>query len=968
MLSFIRFVSVILIFAINLQAQYGDDRHRRISLLDANNIQTIFSNTGIFSNHQLFRGTWKGTHNSYFGDNSILIGVQLPIKDYNNDGSLDTLTPVIITPVSRPGGGNFPTGGGNHWGFEPVPGFFNLLNPDTLRQIALSNYPITWPNRWPDQPTWGSNVWNGLFGPNAFVGKQEAYFVIDDSRDEDMFRRFGFLPDSTNPTRKGYGIRVSVRYVQLDKPLFKDILFRIYDIKNESLFNYSKVVFGKLCGTYIGGYGDEWNDEASLFYPKDNIIITQDFEPSMNGAPLVRTSANDRWRGRVGKFAEGFLQAPNQNRIASYVNFVPANNIRLSDERDLWRRLTPGFFYFPSSVNYSFDSIPIAQRGEDGDYMFGSHYFSLASGETRRIATFLTFGDNRYENLINAKNAEALYHSNFDTVLVTTAITLTNPNFYKTLTGVETIRWSSRVTAGTVEIMFSPDAGETWKIIEKNAPNSGVYQLNTTLLEDCSFGLLRLYKKDSNGNIYGFSQSRYFKINNPGNGSPFVKILNEEFANGIVITTPTQPFRLLVGDPESTQLNLRFYYSLFDDTSFVFTQSMTIQSDSASQIFNLNLLPIPNSQRLIIKVEVSDGQFNHFDLTDRFEKNNARQVVTTSNVHFINRFAEVPVQIRIIDSTQFTSSEYIITFNDTLDLAKKYFSVFKRATNSYLLRLSRLVPFSESEVFDGMTLYTEDIFTQVDTARSHWNINRPNNLNFSWMRYSSFTVTGLTPPFDYALVFSNSYSDSSNNLNHLLGYNFPISTRLNFRIFDITNKTAPKRVKFSFFEEDYTKRDTLSNFDVIVLSNPNGTLISYLLYFVGENSFIPSAGDTLFIRTMKGLSIFDSIRVAGLSVGINPESNTIVNFNLFQNFPNPFNPVTNIKYAIPEESVVTIKIYDIMGQKIKVLVDEIHSPGYYLKAFDGSRLASGIYFYHISATALHSNKEYFSTKKMILLK
>jgi len=85
-------------------------------------------------------------------------------------------------------------------------------------------------------------------------------------------------------------------------------------------------------------------------------------------------------------------------------------------------------------------------------------------------------------------------------------------------------------------------------------------------------------------------------------------------------------------------------------------------------------------------------------------------------------------------------------------------------------------------------------------------------------------------------------------------------------------------------------------------------------------------------------------------------------FNLKQNYPNPFNPVTNIKYDIPKNEFVIIKIYDLLGREIKILVNEFKNAGSYIISFNGSELASGIYFYRIQAGS------FVQVKRMVLIK
>ena len=86
---------------------------------------------------------------------------------------------------------------------------------------------------------------------------------------------------------------------------------------------------------------------------------------------------------------------------------------------------------------------------------------------------------------------------------------------------------------------------------------------------------------------------------------------------------------------------------------------------------------------------------------------------------------------------------------------------------------------------------------------------------------------------------------------------------------------------------------------------------------------------------------------------------------------NGFNPVTNIKYALPEDSYITIKVFDITGKEITTLIyDSFRPAGIYTVMFDAGKynLTSGIYFYRIIAVSTISNKTYTDIKKMIFTK
>ncbi len=95
-------------------------------------------------------------------------------------------------------------------------------------------------------------------------------------------------------------------------------------------------------------------------------------------------------------------------------------------------------------------------------------------------------------------------------------------------------------------------------------------------------------------------------------------------------------------------------------------------------------------------------------------------------------------------------------------------------------------------------------------------------------------------------------------------------------------------------------------------------------------------------------------------------------YQLSQNYPNPFNPSTNIKFSLPIQSTVKIVIYDLLGRKVKTLINDVRSAGVYTIRWSGENesnlnVSSGIYFYSLYAAGA-DNKKYTNFKKMILLK
>ena len=131
-------------------------------------------------------------------------------------------------------------------------------------------------------------------------------------------------------------------------------------------------------------------------------------------------------------------------------------------------------------------------------------------------------------------------------------------------------------------------------------------------------------------------------------------------------------------------------------------------------------------------------------------------------------------------------------------------------------------------------------------------------------------------------------------------------------------------------------------------------------------------GDTLLVTCRAyAYNGFDSL-VTGNSLILNIKTNTVgINltsseipgeFKLENNYPNPFNPETTIKYQLPKSALVTIKLYDITGREVSTLVNQQHEAGYYDFKFNASFLASGVYFYRIQAG------EFSDIKRMVLVK
>lgn len=137
----------------------------------------------------------------------------------------------------------------------------------------------------------------------------------------------------------------------------------------------------------------------------------------------------------------------------------------------------------------------------------------------------------------------------------------------------------------------------------------------------------------------------------------------------------------------------------------------------------------------------------------------------------------------------------------------------------------------------------------------------------------------------------------------------------------------------------------------------------------------PKSGSIIFYHN--GVSLRDTVTASGVGKVIvsvqNLASTLPKEYQLFGNYPNPFNPSTTISYALPERSSVRIAIYDLQGRIVKSFVLGAQSAGYQNIKWNGTNdqgasLASGVYLYRVNASSLERGKSFDKSAKMILLK
>ncbi len=288
------------------KSQRSDIQYERSGQHDANNIRTIFYNFGMVGDYPPNPGSV---------DLSVFHSVEVP-KGTGMDYS-DGITPFVLCKLNNVA--EYPyimeTGYRERQAFnalnqqirfEPRPGYFQPdPNINKGRSVAMSHDPRTWPAKWPDKlddptdPGWPGS-WDGYFGKRP-AADQESYTVMDD----DMYDGwFDFNPDSTDPSRRGLGLRVEVRGFQWANPQSGNVIFWHYDITNEGTTDYdNNIIFGLYMDSGVGGSAYscdklfESDDDNAYFDKSFGLNLVYTWDNYGHGVDLTSTCAPTGYLG-----------------------------------------------------------------------------------------------------------------------------------------------------------------------------------------------------------------------------------------------------------------------------------------------------------------------------------------------------------------------------------------------------------------------------------------------------------------------------------------------------------------------------------------------------------------------------------------------------------------------------------------------------------------------------------------------
>jgi hypothetical protein len=643
-------------------------------------------------------------------------------------------------------------------------------------------------------------------------------------------------------------------------------------------------------------------------------------------------------------FDQTDVNESDQLGLTSFQYFVPAGDITMSNDVNMWSRMKPGFYDVPASIVGN-----VAIRGEDGDFIFGSGYFPLLPGKIQRFSLSLGFGEDLDGAIKTKRIAQIIFDANYN---------FPRPPEKPTMTAVPgdgkvTLYWD-RVAESSIDPTLKVKDFEGYKVYKGTDPDF-TDALKITNVDGQKVLWDPEFQVDLDNGLRGLfiPSPELYELTN---GVPFNlgddSGIQNFFVDNDVINGRTYYYAVVAYDRGDASKDV--FPS--ENSKFISKDALgniTTDINTAALIPNAPVagyVPPPTGQEL----ERSMGN-------------------STSSVFF-----------EVMDPFEIQDSSYIVEFNDSLidgiSIAYSH-NVINQNSGQFILNDAPLSP-DNGVVFNGVRLSIDTSFQNVnsiklDPANSFWNNPDPDDLDFqvSQFTFPSAGIFGLKDPRDYVIAFTDEYADSSDKLDQIFGPNAPPAKLINFQVYDITERNSPIRIPFAFTESSSFRRDTLSFLDQITMAIPSAEEVTWKIVMIGDSSSkIPNGGDSLFLSIFKPFSSNDEFQFTTMksAYSVNDAREQLDKISVV---PNPY-VVTNV-FEQPLPPTVrgrgqrliyftnvppgsTIHIFSSSGDLIRVLRHdgslENGSVDWDVRTEEGLDVAYGVYFYVVEVEGLSDKK------------
>ncbi len=548
----------------------------------------------------------------------------------------------------------------------------------------------------------------------------------------------------------------------------------------------------------------------------------------------------------------------------------------------------------------------LTANGSTGIANFNAAVGRTAFNQSTNPYPFLSNGKEGGIHIFNIGDADSTLK--FSVNILNSLITISpNGNEFLNIGDVKTITWSSFGSTTKIKIEYSTDAGENWLLIADQVTASlGVYDwtIPNTISYNCKL--------------------KISDVINPG--------LYDE-SNGLFAIIPAGNYNVTFVDSiHNTDVR-----TITVDDGYAYAAC----GNSGLKIYNL----IEQKSLSLVSELQTPGS--------------ARMIAIKDNYAFIATYTKGVRVVDISNPTSPTEVSYHNTNGFLSDIAIKDNHAFVaggykgiRALDisniSQIVEVGSFVPTSYSV---GITIKENIAYIANDANGVRiLDISNPTNISeisfidppgieadvaisdtllFVASKNGGVNIVGVGNPTEPVLLASYPINGIALSVSVKENFLYVASESNGVRIIDISNPLLPVEIGF-YDTPGYNLSATA--FNNLVLAADNGTGL-----FLLKNDLLTSVSDDL---------------------GFEKPSN----FSLSQNYPNPFNPATSIRFSIPQDGLVTMKVYNTLGQEVTTLVNEYINAGNHVVNFNAAGLTSGIYFYTITSN------NFISTKKMLLLK
>ena len=348
-------------------------------------------------------------------------------------------------------------------------------------------------------------------------------------------------------------------------------------------------------------------------------------------------------------------------------------------------------------------------------------------------------------------------------------------------------------------------------------------------------------------------------------------------------------------------------------------------------------------------------------------------LVPSSYEHFAGRTTS-SMRVYVVDSSEVTGDEYEVTFAETGE--DQFTGSIKNLNTSTTLVSDFPIDkgigfFYLTDVFEGVAVeFIPELNLRLDVDNSYFKNVSGTNILFT---VGSPAGNISLAPIDIELrwgstdtLANGTYATPSDTAYGITAQKVVVTPFYGW------NSTDNERVELFVNETGVNQNNRWDPGEPIsILTPPQYDPQQFVLHAMVSsevptgNVIMPNSGDVNYVLTTRPLTSEDIFRFETLTSFITDTKETGLNpnkFALFQNYPNPFNPSTTIVYSIPKNGLVKLNIYNVLGQKVRTLVNEVKASGEYKTFFTSSSFASGVYFYSLE----FENK--YLTKKMLFVK